>query len=102
MNNDKQKRLKLVVTLLGLTNLEIAQKTSYTPTRTSEILNKPGVEVANKFIMAFCAAFPKANKNYIIDAQGLPLIGEDLSAYGFNQPNIEVNSLKEKLNLLAD
>lgn len=99
--DNKRDRLKIIVAMLEIPNIEIVEKTAYTPTSVSSFLKKGGSEPSNKFILAFCNAFPKANKDYIINGEGLPLIGVDLSNYGFKQSNEEVTLLKKEMEFMA-
>ncbi|MES2379882.1 MAG: hypothetical protein V4538_02500 [Bacteroidota bacterium] len=94
----KQKRLNLVILMLNLSRNEIAEKTNYTASQISRITT--GQEPTNKFINVFCLAFPKANKKYILDNDGEPLIGVDCSDIGFKsigKEKQEISFLKQQI-----
>jgi hypothetical protein len=67
--------------MLEIPHGEIAKKTGYTPSVVSKIL-KEG-EPTLKFVNIFCLAFPKVNRVWVLENEGSPLIGEDVTKFGF-------------------
>jgi transcriptional regulator with XRE-family HTH domain len=99
MKQGTQERLNFVILLLKLTRIEIAEKTGYTKEQISRVTGNQ--EPTNKFILAFCKAFPKANKDYILNSEGEPLIGVDLAIYGFKNESAdkqEIGFLRQQVN----
>jgi hypothetical protein len=96
-----KKRLRLVVTILELTNAEIVKKADYSPNSVSDFLKKDGKEPSAKFIRSFCNVFKEANYDFIMTGNGNPTIGMDLSSYGFKQANEEVTLLKKEMEFMA-
>lgn len=76
-----RERLKMAVTMLELQQSDISKATGYAQANISNILKKG--EPTLKFINIFCMAYPKVNRTWILENEGSPLLGEDVSIFGF-------------------
>jgi predicted transcriptional regulator len=102
MKEGTRERLKIAVTMLDLQQSEIAKLTGYAQANISNILNKG--EPTLKFINIFCMAFPKVNRVWILENEGIPLIGEDVSRFGFihTADTVKVSFMEQQIaNLTA-
>jgi hypothetical protein len=97
-----RERLKIAVTMLEIPQGEISNKTGYTQANISRILREG--EPTLKFINIFCIAFPKVNRVWILENEGSPLIGEDVSRFGFihTADTVKVSFMEQQIaNLTA-
>lgn len=101
MKPGTRERLKLAVTMLEIPHGEVAKKTGYTPSVVSKIL-KEG-EPTLKFINIFCMAFPKVNRQWILENEGSPLIGEDVTKFGFlhTADTVKVSFMEKQIEALT-
>ncbi|MFA9214459.1 MAG: hypothetical protein ACEQSR_11535 [Candidatus Methylacidiphilales bacterium] len=101
MKPGTRERLKLAVTMLEIPHGEVAKKTGYTPSVVSKIL-KEG-EPTLKFVNIFCMAFPKVNRQWILENEGSPLIGEDVTKFGFlhTADTVKVSFMEKQIESLT-
>jgi hypothetical protein len=95
----KRERILIVMAMLKVSQADVAKATGYTNAQVSKTMNVQ--EPTGKFVLAFCKAFPKANKEYILNNTGEPLIGVDLSIYGFKNESAdkqEIGFLRQQLS----
>lgn len=95
----KRERILIVMAMLKVSQADVSKATGYTNAQVSKTMNVQ--EPTGKFVLAFCKAFPKANKEYILNNTGEPLIGVDLSIYGFKNESAdkqEIGFLRQQVN----
>ena len=101
MKTGTRERLKIAVTMLEIPQGEISNKTGYTQANISRILREG--EPTLKFINIFCMAFPKVNRVWILENEGSPLIGEDVTKFGFihTADTVKVSFMEQQITNLT-
>lgn len=101
MKPGTRERLKLAVTMLEIPQAEISKATGYAQSNVSKLL-KEG-EPTLKFINIFCMAFPKVNRQWILENEGSPLIGEDVTKFGFlhTADTVKVSFMEKQIEALT-
>jgi oligoribonuclease NrnB/cAMP/cGMP phosphodiesterase (DHH superfamily) len=107
MEKEVKNRLRAVVSLENLSNLEIADKTGYTPNMVSKSLNPKYDVLTPKFLNKFFDGFPDVKKKYrswVVDGVGLAPIENTTTDNLFSSnPQNEIllkenQALKETIN----
>jgi hypothetical protein len=101
MKTGTRERLKLAVTMLEISQSEIIKSTGYTQSAVSKIFREG--EPTLKFINIFCMAFPKVNRQWILENEGSPLIGEDVTKFGFlhTADTVKVSFMEKQIEALT-
>jgi len=96
-----RERLKIAVTMLEINQNDIIKATGYTQSAVSKIFREG--EPTLKFINIFCMAFPKVNRVWILENEGSPLIGEDVSRFGFihTADTVKVTFMEQQIATLT-
>lgn len=101
MKDGTRERLKIAVTMLEIPQSEISKVTGYAQANVSNILKKG--EPTLKFVNIFCMAYPKVNRQWILENEGSPLIGEDVTKYGFlhTADTVKVSFMEKQIEALT-